>query len=219
MKTVAVLVGVLLVGGALAQQHDKSPYRGVIYGTAVSQDGQPARGIGLTAWPLGVPLGAKLPHVKTNNAGEYRFEHLQWGKYTVYADDEEAGYSGFSTGPEGDSHPAEVELAAERPEAEFRVQLPAKAGFLEIRLSNRRTGGAISAMRIALMTAKNPASPVFSMSCYSNRVILLPPDKDLLLHVTSDGFREWDESTGRGKPIHLPSGARLTLDVQLEPPD
>jgi hypothetical protein len=67
------------------------------------------------------------------------------------------------------------------------------------------------------MSMENPESPLFTMSCYSNHVILVPPDKNLLLHVTSDGFREWDESVGRGKPLHLSSGTRLTLAVQLEP--
>jgi hypothetical protein len=160
---------------------------------------------------LGVGLGAKLPHVKTNDKGEYRFENLPWwGRYTVYAEDEEAGYSSFSTGPDLDEgHAAEVELAPEHPEAEFRVYLPPKAGFLQIHLTNRKTGNVISAMRIALMSAANPVSPLFTMRCSSRDVVLI---------VTSDGFREWDESTGKGKPIRLASGSRLTLDVQLEPP-
>jgi hypothetical protein len=58
---------------------------------------------------------------------------------------------------------------------------------------------------------------VFTMSCDSDRMILVPPDRNLLLHVKSDGFREWDESSGTGKPVNVPSGNRLTLDVQLDP--
>jgi hypothetical protein len=110
-----------------------------------------------------------------------------------------------------------VELTPEHPEAELQVLLPSKAGFIQVHLTNRETGAGISAMRVALMLQENPASPVFTMSCYSNHVILVPPDKNLLLHVTSDGFREWNESTGKGKVVHLASGARLKMDVQLEP--
>jgi hypothetical protein len=69
------------------------------------------------------------------------------------------------------------------------------------------------------MAAENPVSPLFTTSCYSTRVILVPPEKSLLLHVASDGFREWDESVGKGRPLRLASGTRLTLDVQLEPSD
>ena len=65
--------------------------------------------------------------------------------------------------------------------------------------------------------AEDGCGNCFTMSCYSNKVILIPPAKSLLLHIWSDGFREWNESIGKGKPIHLASGARLKIDVQLEP--
>lgn len=218
MKTSFAFFGFLLLTSAAAQQHVEPQAKRVIYGIAVGQDGKPAGGIGLTACPLGVPLATRLPHTKTNDNGEYRFESLPWwGRYTVYADDEEAGYSDFSTGPAGDGHPPEVEITPEHAEAEFKLKLPPKAGFLQIFLTNRRTGAGISGMRVAVMPMEKPESPLFTMSCYSNRVVLVPPDKNLLLHVTSDGFYEWDGSVGKGKPIRLPSGARLTLAVQLEP--
>lgn len=218
MKIALVFVGLLLLAAASTQQNDESHPKGVIHGIAIGQNGQPAKRIGLTAEPLGVGLGAVLPHTRTNDAGEYRFENVPWwGRYTVYADDEDAGYSSFSTGPAGDSKPPEVEIAPEHPEAEMTVMLPPKAGFIQIHLTNHKTGADISAMRVALMPQESPASPVLTMSCYSNHVILMPPDKSLLLHITSDGFREWNESIGRGKLIHLASGSHLKLDVQLDP--
>ncbi|MBZ5512059.1 MAG: carboxypeptidase-like regulatory domain-containing protein [Acidobacteriia bacterium] len=219
MKRAFFFIAFLLLATAMAQQQDDARPSGVIFGNVIGQDGQPAKGIGLTAYPLGVALGAVLPNTRTNDAGEYRFDKLPWwGRYTVYADDEDAGYSRTSTGTAG-SRPPEVEVTPEHREAELKVYLPPKAGFLEIHLTNRRTGTVISGMRIAVMPMDKPASPLFTMSCYSTHVILIPPDKNLLLHVTSDGFREWDESIGKGKPLHLASGTRLTLAVQLEPSD
>jgi hypothetical protein len=88
---------------------------------------------------------------------------------------------------------------------------------MQVHLTNQKTGAGISGMRVALMLPESPASPFFTIGCYSNHVILIPPNKDLLLHISSDGFREWNESIRKGKPIHLASGARLTIDVQLEP--
>lgn len=219
MKSALVFVGLFLLAAASAQQNDEPHPKGVIYGIAIGQDGQPAKRIGLTATPLGgFILGALLPHTRTNDAGEYRFENVpRWGKYTVYADDEDAGYSDFSTGPAGDSNLPEVEITPEHPAAQLTVVVPPKAGFIQVHLTNRRTGAEISGMRVALMQEKNPVSPIETMSCYSHRVVLVPPDTSLLLHITSDGFRDWNESIGQGKLIHLASGARLKLDVQLEP--
>ena len=94
MKTALIFVSVLLVASAPAQQHDEPHPNGVIYGTAVDKDGNPAKNIGLTACPLGVALSAILPHTTTNARGEYRFENLPWwGRYAVYPEEREAGYS------------------------------------------------------------------------------------------------------------------------------
>ena len=218
MRNTLVLVGFLLLATVAAKQRDEPPTKGAIYGVAIGQDGHPAKGIGLTAFPLGVAIFATLPHTKTSDTGEYRFENLPWwGRYTVYAEDEEAGYSSFSNGAASQSHPQEVEIAPEHPEAEFRLYLPPQAGFLTINLTNQETGAAISTMMVELRQTDEPRSLVFRMSCYSNHVVLIPPDQDLLLHVSSDGFREWQESVGKGESIHLASGTRLKLDVQLVP--
>lgn len=173
--------------------------------------------------PLGVGLAAKIPHTKTNDRGEYRFEDLPWwGKYTVYADDAKAGYSSESTGTVGNSQTPEVEVTPEHPKAEYNLSLPPKAGFIQIHLTNRRTGVVISAMTIRVVPMDKPDAQlfhdpgVFTMSCYSDRVILVAPGENLLLHVKSDGFKEWDESVGKGKPLNVPSGGLLTLDVQLD---
>jgi hypothetical protein len=218
MKANLVFVALFLLTTAIAQDRDQPRTNGLIYGIAVDRDGRPAKGIGLTACPLGVGLGTMLPRVTSNDKGEYRFESLPWwGRYTVYSEDEGAGYSVFSNGPAGNSHPSEVEITREHPEAEFKVYLPPKAGFLRIHLTNRLTKATISGMQIDVMPKEKPGSPLFSMGCYSNHTVLVRPDKDLLLHVTSDGFREWNESVGKGKLIHLASGTLVKLDVQLDP--
>ena len=54
-------------------------------------------------------------------------------------------------------------------------------------------------MTMAVTSMERP-TPIFTMSCYSDYVILVVPDRNLLLHVKLDGFREWDESIGTRKP-------------------
>ena len=219
MRLILVFVGLALLSATVAQQQGEAPPNGTIHGSVIGQDGKPAKGITLVADPLGVGLATMLPRTKSNDAGEYRFSNLPWwGRYSVYAEDDDAGYSLFSTG-QGRNDPPEVELTPERRDAELTVFVPPKAGFVHIHLTNRRTGAGISVMKVAVTPMENPESPWFTTSCRSDHVILLPPDKNLLLHVTSDGYREWDESIGQGKSIHLRSGTRLTLAVQLEPSD
>jgi hypothetical protein len=71
MKSSLVFVALLLLTTAGAQHREEPRPNGVIYGIAIGQDGQPAKGMGLTACPFG-GLGAKLPHTRTNDDGEYR---------------------------------------------------------------------------------------------------------------------------------------------------
>jgi|SRR5208283_1886670 len=219
MKIRSLLIIPLLLVSAFAQPPDETRPTGVIYEVAIGQDGQPAKGIGLTARQRGFfVVGGILPHVRTNEAKEYRFENLQLGRYTVSADDEDTGYALFATGPSArDAEIPEVELTAEHHEAEWLVQLPPRAGFLTIELTTQKTGAVIPAMRVPVTQADEQRAVVFTMSCYSDHVVLIPPDRDLLLHISSGGFREWQESVGAGKPVHLSSGARLKLDVQLAP--
>jgi hypothetical protein len=235
----------MLAAAAVAQRQDDQPQQeddqpqpnGTIYGVAIGQDGQPARGISLRIIHL---FAEKFgdPQTRTNENGEYRFENLlHWGRYTVTAEDGKAGYSTTSSGY-ARTDPPEVEIAPEHPEAKLTVYLPPKAGFVELHVTNRRTGADIRTWEVAIMPVEKPDYVLVRVINSPNYpVVLVPPDKALLLqltsngvrqwkkskgvllHVTADGFRERDESVGTGKLIHLASGERLTLDVQLDPAD
>lgn len=217
MRILCILACVLSVSPALAQSEGAAPNRGVIYGTATAQDGTPAKGLILNAEPLGVILGMALPWTKTNYRGAFRFENLPLGRYTVFAEDKKQGYSFFSTGPSGPGHIQQVNLTSEHPEAEFNLRLPPKAGFLILYIKNERNDAAISGVEVTVMLAEKPSKPIFSGGFSSTEPVLVPSDRNLLLHVTSWGFREWDQSVGKGKPIRIAPGDRLALDVQLEP--
>jgi hypothetical protein len=216
MRMLLILAGILSVTPAVAQNHAGSPNIGVIYGTVTAPDGLPAKGLILNAEPLGVVLGMALPWTKTDDTGAFRFEHLSLGRYTVFAVDEEEGYSLFTTGV-GGVHPPEVELTTDHSEAEFDLRLPPKAGFLFFHLTNQSSGASISGVEVTVMLAGNSPKVIFTGSFSSSQAVLVPSDQNLLLHVKSWGFREWDKSVGNGKPLRIAPGDRLTLDVQLEP--
>src|SRR5579862_6786594 len=129
MRMLAIFAGLLSVSAAVAQNQPESPNIGVIYGTVTAQDGLPAKVLTLNAMPLGGALAMALPWTKTNDKGVFRLEHLPLGRYIVFAEDKEEGYSSISTGA-GEGHPSEVELTTAHSEAEFNLRLPPKAGFL-----------------------------------------------------------------------------------------
>ena len=111
MKALLVCTAFIFLSVSAAKQNSQARAHGVINGTVIDHDGQFAKGIGLVACPLGVALGAILPRTKTDEKGEYRFRDIPWwGRYTVYGEDEEAGYSHFSSGRTGRERFPEVEL-------------------------------------------------------------------------------------------------------------
>lgn len=218
MNAVAALAGLLLMATQAARQADSPPAHGVIYGTVLGPDGQPARHITLEAEPLDKMLVTILPLTITDDDGHFRFEDIPWwGVYTVIAQDEVAGYSNPSTVPRGGVALQEVTLSPEHREAEFNFRLPPKAGFLKINLTNRQTQRTLDEVEVTVMSAADPDQLIFTEGSSSARIILVPPDENLLLHVSSHGYEKWADSVGKGKPLRIHSGERLTLDISLDP--
>jgi hypothetical protein len=208
-----------MLSPAQAQQQQPA-IKGVIRGLVTTSSGEPAKHLRLFLVALGGGGTGGGNQTKTDATGEYRFEKLTfWGTYRVYPDDEAAGYSALSAGPISGNPIWEVEVTPEHPEAELNIALPPKAGFIKIHLANRRTGAPISEMKVWIAAFEPPNPGLFSAVGRLEGMILVPPDRNLLLHVTANGFREWDESVGRGKPINVPSETTLTLNVQLDPID
>lgn len=199
-------------------QSDTPQAKAVIFGKVIDQNGQPAKGITLVACPLGKVLATALPWVITDQDGKFRFERLLgWGKYTVYADDPAAGYSDESQDPDYRASPIAVTLSAEHPQTQFNFRLPPRAGFLYFHLTNQKTGGAIDEVEVEVLLAGNPRKLVFSVGQGAGKPVLVPPKRDLLIHVKSRGYEEWYVSAGTGKSIHPDPGERMDFDIALEP--
>jgi hypothetical protein len=117
-----------------------------------------------------------------------------------------------------------VELTVDHPNAELRVDLPPQVGILMIHLTDRTTGAVIPQVLVKMKVPDAPDSRLSEVWADSSNCIFfpdcaipVPPDKQLLVHVSSTGFHEWGASAGKGKPLLIHSGARLTWDIQLEP--
>ena len=218
MRIALALLSLLFAACLAAQQPAQPAPKGVVHGTVFDQNGQPAKHLRLAAEPFGVGLGTMLPTTETDANGNYRFENLApWGRWTVYAVDEEHGYSYYTEGYSLSDPAPQVSISPQHPEAKLDFHLPPKAGFLHIHLTNQKTGDLIQAIEVKVASQTDPTHPILSGGYLSNRALLIPPDKDVLIHITSPGFLEWDKSLGIGYPIRIASGAVLEVDVSLQP--
>jgi hypothetical protein len=217
MRVPALLFGFAFLASAGIPQENYPGAKAVIFGHVVDQNNQPAKQIEVEGLPLGVALGAILPHSKTDDNGNYRLGVPWWGRYTVYADDPNAGYSSFATPPVNPDHLAEVTVSTDHPQAEFNFQLPTKAGFLHFHLRNAKTGAPIHGIEVTVALKGPPTKPVYSDGTSADKPFLVPSNRDVLIHVTSWGYKEWDQSVEGGKAIRLAPGAKLTLNVKLNP--
>jgi hypothetical protein len=224
MTQMAVILFLVLSVEVHAQSVIQSPHcNGVIHGTVFDLSGQRAKGLNVVAWPLGVELGALLPRVATDQEGVYRFENLCPGRYAVVVEDKKAGYpyasplfNEFLYG----ARIAEVKLTTNHLHGELPVYLPPRPGFMHVHVSNRETKAEILKYSVKLRVPGQRRTPEAGFefdSMMKDHEMEVPPGRDVIFHVTAEGFREWRESAGHGKLMRAPSGADATLEVELEP--
>lgn len=188
---------------------------GAIHGVVYALSGERTVGLRVIAFPVGVDLGALLPTAKTNRDGEYRFEHVCHGRYTVMADDPGAGYP--STSPESNeflyrTRTRTVTLNFLHHRAELAVYLPPKAGKLLLHVFRSRTGSEIRKFSLTLRVPGQRRCPEESMDFDNNEhgKIPVPSGKGVVLLVKAEGFKEVSKS------ISVPSGSRTILDLSVE---
>lgn len=219
MRLTRLYIPLLLIAAAAASQTETAT--GVIHGTVIGQDSEPAAAIRLTAESVsGLGPAAIFIHTVTDSAGKFAFEHVLFGPYVLYADDWGHGYSSFSTGPNssGSSWKApRVEVNATNPQTEVNWQLPPSAGLLFVDLRDARTGAVIPEMQLTITEADAQRTFLGRLESDSSRSLLFPSDHDLLVHVSANGYREWQQSSGIGKAIRAAPGERMHIEVRLEP--
>jgi hypothetical protein len=211
----------LTAPASAAQSTIQSPEcKGVIHGIVSDQQGQPVPGMKVEAWPLGVDLGVMLPEATTNQAGEYRFDHLCRGRYTVLPDDVKAGYPDtfeFLTG----RRLLEAKLTNKIHTAEIPVQLPLKAGTIYLRVKNRATDADIKAFTIEIAIPDQPRPNkvryLFDGLMQQGDGIAVPSDRGFTLRVTAPGFRKWIATLSGRKLLRVGSGQEQSIEAQLFP--
>ncbi len=225
MRLFLAIVPFLFAFSASGQRHLQGPEcKGVVHGFVLGPNGERVSSLDVTLYPLGVDLAVLLPHMKTDQRGEYRFEHLCSGRYSVFVTDTDAGYPYSSPYLNqflyGGRIP-EVKITDKHSDALLPVKLPPKLpARLRIRTANSKTKARLVEFEVRLKISRNRRvsySCNESSPCDSEPFLLLPPDQDVLMRVTAKGFHEWKDVGRRGKIIHARAGELLTIDVELDP--
>jgi hypothetical protein len=197
--------------------------RGVIEGLVSDSDGQPARGINVVAWPLGINLGVLLPNTRTDETGKYRFANLCPFRFTVLVDDDKNGYR--ITSPEVfeflyGRRVAKTKLSGKHISARLNVQLPPKPGTIRIHSTNHTNNDEVQEFAVRLVVPNQRHMPWvefrFSRET-ANRNVEVPPDKDFILWITADGFDKFRQNFDGREMVHVRAGEQVTLDAQLQP--
>jgi len=204
-------------------QKNQTSCKGVVHGSVLSRDGKPWSGVNLILEPVG-DYDYLLPRVRTDKQGQYRFEDVCDGKWSVFVEDKEAGYphSGrlINYFLYGVLSP-QVEVTDKKLEAQFDLSVPPKPGRLRVRVTANNDGAKATNVEVRLYVSRKRWT---QLSCGDSEsplcegdYFLVPPDQEVRLHITSRGFHEWSGTSGRGKTIRVASGEVLTIDAGLDP--
>ena len=134
------------------------------------------------------------------------------------ASDQEKGYPDMSTlFYSGDIPGPRVWITQGGQKARLDWQIPYKAGFLRVNLTDSSNDKLIEAMFTELYVDSSDSSRYNHGSEGSDQVLLIPPNENVHLKVTAPGYESWPEGEAQGRVINLLPGQHETLAVSLQP--
>ncbi|MBB5061235.1 hypothetical protein HDF16_005971 [Granulicella aggregans] len=86
-----------------------------------------------------------------------------------------------------------IRIGPEALHAHLDWQIPYKAGFLRVNLTDLITGKPIKVMSTELSVGAGDAVRYMHGSEYSNQVLLIPPNEQVFLKVSAQGYESWPE--------------------------
>jgi hypothetical protein len=189
---------------------------GSLCGRVLDEKGTPASNIHVIAMGMnpGGYSGA-YPGTRTDASGHYCIEGLQLGEYVLTADDKRLGYPQRRTGFFSWHTPdPRVTLTAQVLTAHLDWQIEFRAGFLRIHLPAAHTANDRVPMKFELVVRSRPRLGLMSVTTFSDVItVLLPPDEDVLLTVTSPDHLRCPDDGSEGRLPHLHSGEIQELAI------
>jgi hypothetical protein len=218
----------LLILGALPsfpQTGDSSQPEGTISGTVLDEQGQPFRGVKVCTYMPGAPSGSKEARggcpVATDEAGQFRIDHVAMGTFTVEVIKPEDGYVAFA----GTSVKETVTLGPSQSSATVVLKLGPKPGVLLPTVKDKLTGQPIISFQVSweIVDSNSPNRSYSGGQTLEQgaKRAFVPPAKPLILTISASGYKKWiyHDSSDPSRPafIRLQPGEEKDLIVELEP--
>jgi len=190
----------LILGLLLGPPQAEAVPQGVITVNVVNENDAPL--IEVTVWML--PLDGKaraslVPQCSTDWTGTCSYAHLPVGKYLITAMKETDGYSNGEA-PLFNRNRTHVvaEILPDRLNVHVSYKAGPKAAEIVVDVVDAVTGVRIKNPAIVL---RSPTDPKIWMSTAAdaNSRILIPPDQDVLVEVSAEGYKPWHMETQPGE--------------------
>jgi hypothetical protein len=160
---------------------DEGP--GLIEGTVIYEDGRPAKGATVSAFPLERALAAKVPSADTNELGHFQINHLWLGEFAVTAKKENEGYPDTNSGFYSDNKIAPITLSLSHPSATDTILLGPKAGILVGTVANAITGAPLVPC-VDFHRASDPNNFLSGTGLVNAEYrVLVPSDRDVIMKI------------------------------------
>jgi hypothetical protein len=222
-----MLLTILLLASlpTFPQSADSSQPEGTISGSVLDEHGQPFKGVTVCTYMIGARSGSKEARgdcpVTTDEAGQFRLDHMAMGTFGVEAIKPEDGYIAFA----GTSVKKMVTLTPSQSAATVALKPGPKPGVVLPSVKDKLTGQSIISFQLSweLVDANNPnrhSSGGQDITQGIKRAIV-PPEKYLLLTISVPGYKKWiyhdPSDPSRPALIRFRPDEEKELLVELEP--
>jgi len=198
---------------------DENP--GVIQGVVAYENGNPAGGATVYAFPMDRALGAIIPRAMADENGNFVIRNLWLGKYALGGEKLSEDYLDMTNPFYGDDKFETVILTSDRPAATVNTRLGSKAGILTGTVSDAVTGAPLNPC-VEFRRSKRPEIFLSGTGLINAKYrALVPADTDVLIKVWYGGHKPWyypgTTNIAQSRPINLGPSQEIKLEIRLQP--